>query len=317
MSSPVPSTSGTQIFAPQEQVDESPRTKRPRYFSYGEQDSDDEDSTNDSEFYYGAASVELFQEVNDFIKATFTRCLPKQQRLHMAREYPKPSGEAVKVPRIDQEIRGALGKELTTKRDSKLSKVQATVLATAAPIANFWSHLVEQDFSGKDEELIPVGRGVHIFKDTLVLIGNSSNYISQLRRKDISDSMKSTRPKLSQFPQEVCKEDLGESGAELFGPDVRKKILERANTIDAFNKALTKVESPASRNQPSQSRFLERGLGTRYGSGSSRNTRYVPYNRNRQTPSGSGNGGYKPWRNQDAQTKPQFTPKNKPRSNSQ
>ena len=83
--------------------------------------------------------------------------------------------------------------------------------------------------------------------------------------------MKSTRPKLSQFLQEVCKEDLGESGAELFGPDVRKKILERANTIDAFNKALTKVESSASRNQPSQSRFLERGSGTRYGSGSSRN----------------------------------------------
>ena len=117
--------------------------------------------------------MELSKEVNDLMKATFKRCLPKQQRLHMAREYPKPSGEAVKVPRIDQEIRGALGKEFSTKRDSKLSKVQATVLATTAPIANFWSHLVEQDFSGKDEELIPVGEVFKIFKDTLVLIGNS------------------------------------------------------------------------------------------------------------------------------------------------
>ena len=64
-------------------------------------------------------------------------------------------------------------------------------LATAATIANLWSHLVEQDFSGKDEELIPVGEVFKIFKDTLVLIGNSSNYISQLKRKDISDNMKS------------------------------------------------------------------------------------------------------------------------------
>ena len=75
-----------------------------------EQDSDDEDSNNDPESYYEAASVELSQEVNDFIKSTFKRCLPKQRRLHMAREYSKPSGEAVKVPRIDQEIRGALKK---------------------------------------------------------------------------------------------------------------------------------------------------------------------------------------------------------------
>ena len=107
MSSPMPARA--QTSAPEEQVDESPRAKRPRYFSYGEQDSDDEDSTNDPESYYGAASVELSQEVNDFMKATFKRCLPKQQRLHMAKEYPKPSGESVKVPKIDQEIRGALG----------------------------------------------------------------------------------------------------------------------------------------------------------------------------------------------------------------
>ena len=315
MSSPMPARA--QTSAPEEQVDESPRAKRPRYFSYGEQDSDDEDSTNDPESYYGAASVELSQEVNDFVKATFKRCLPKQQRLHMAKEYPKPSGESVKVPKIDQEIRGALGKEFSTRRDSKLSKVQATVLATAAPIANFWSHLAEQDFSGKDEELIPVGEVLKVFKDTLVLIGNSSNYISQLRRKEISESMKSTRPKLSQFLQEVCKEDLGDSGAELFGPEVRKKILERANTIDAFNKALTKVESPASKNQRPQSRFLERGSNTRYGSGSSRNPRYIPYNRSRQNPSGSGSGGYKPWKSRNPTARPQSTPRSKPRSSSQ
>ena len=93
----------------------------------------------------------------------------------MVKEYPKPSGESVKVPKIAQEIRGALGKEFATRCDSKLSKVQATVLATAAPNANFWSHLAEQDFSGKDEEVIPVGEVLKILKDTLVLIGNSAS----------------------------------------------------------------------------------------------------------------------------------------------
>ena len=85
---PSPVSSGTQISAPQEQVDESPRAKRPRYFNYREQDSDDEDSSNDPESYYGAASVELSQEWMILWKLPSRDAyLSNDDGIYMAKEY--------------------------------------------------------------------------------------------------------------------------------------------------------------------------------------------------------------------------------------
>ena len=39
-----------------------------------------------------------------------------------------------------------------------------------------------------------------------------------------------------------------DTGEDLVGPEARKKIVERANTIEAFNKALTKLD-PSSKKQ--------------------------------------------------------------------
>ena len=146
------------------------------------------------------------------------------------------------VPTLDHDIKGALGKELPDKSDAQMAKAQATVLATCAPLANFWFHLAEQELTGKPEELIPVSEVIKLTKDTLALIGNASNYISQTRCTTIVNSISKSRSKLSSFMKETCKDDLGDT--ELFGPEVRKKIMDRANTIDAFNKAVSKVDNP-------------------------------------------------------------------------
>ena len=83
--------------------------------------------------------------------------------------------------------------------------------------------------------------------------------------------------------KEICKEDLGDTGSELFGPEVRKKITERANTIDAFNKAIGKVDNPTrpSTEPSTSSSFLSKRPTAKYGGKSGRDqtpySRYRPY----------------------------------------
>ena len=103
-----------------------------------------------------------------------------------------------------------------------------------APLANFWSHLIESEISNDDQ--IPAGEVTKVIQDTLALIGNASNYVSNTRQS------RKSRPKLGTFMKEVCTEDLGDTGSDLFGPVVRKKLTERANTIEAFNKAIATVD---------------------------------------------------------------------------
>jgi len=89
----------------------------------------------------------------------------------------------------------------------------------------------------------------------------------------IIDRVKSSRPCLACFLKEVCSEELGDTGGELFGPSAKKKLTERAETIKAFNEALTKLDPPsgprAAKTSTTQSRFLGRSSNTRYGSASS------------------------------------------------
>ena len=252
--------------------------KRQRYWEEDSTDSEEE-AEFDPESYYQSTPQKMAKVVDDFIGKTFRRCLPKRKRWEMAKEYPKSSSSSAAVPNLDQDIKGALGKELPEKADAQLAKVQATVLATCAPLANFWSHLSEQEFTGKTEELIPVSDVIRVTQDTLALIGNASNYISQARRSAVISSIAKSRPKLSSFLKEICKEDLGDTGLELFGPEVRKKITQRASTIEAFNKAISKVDNPSSVPSSSSS-FLSKRPAAKYGGEPGRS--YTPYNKFRQ-----------------------------------
>ena len=127
--------------------------------------------------------------------------------------------------------------------DRQLAWIQASVLAAGAPLVKLWSQLEDQGLSGKPNDLIPVSEVLKISKTTLMLIGNASNYISETRRRVAIDTIKQSRPKLAKFLREICNEDLGEASGDLFGPRARQKVIERANTIEAFNKALARVES--------------------------------------------------------------------------
>lgn len=121
-------------------------------------------------------------------------------------------------------------------------------------------------FTGKSDELISTEDVMKVIKESLALFGNASSYVSQNWGLAIVDRVKESRPQLASFLKEVCSEDMGDSGRELFGPAV-KKLGERADNIKTFNKALTKLDPPAKPKKVRQlaAIFLGRGLDTKYG----------------------------------------------------
>ena len=102
----------------------------------------------DPESYYQSTPKEMEKVVDAYMEKTFRRYIPKHKRNEMAKDYPKPSSQAVSVSKLDHDIKGALGKKVSDKSDAQLAKIQASILATSASLANYWSHLKELDLSG-------------------------------------------------------------------------------------------------------------------------------------------------------------------------
>ena len=111
---------------------------------------------------------------------------------------------------------------------------------------------MKQGFCGKEDELMPTSEVVKVIRDSLALIGNASAYIAQCRRQAIIDKVKPTGPQLAGFMKEICKEGMEEAGKDLFGPELKKKMNERADTIKAFNKALVTLDPPGTSKQKPQ-----------------------------------------------------------------
>ena len=95
------------------------------------------------------------------------------------------------------------------------------------------------------------------------------------------DKVRPSRPKLESFLKEVCAEDVEDTGKELFGPIIKKKI---SDTIKTFNEALKKIDPPQTpKHSCPQNHFLGRGSGARYSATSSSSFQHKPYtNQNQQ-----------------------------------
>ena len=69
--------------------------------------------------YSSALADSVAQEVKKFIGTTFRRSIPKQKRLEIASQYPKPNMPATKVPRFDRDTKGALDRDFPNKGMSR------------------------------------------------------------------------------------------------------------------------------------------------------------------------------------------------------
>lgn len=82
-------------------------------------------------------------------------------------------------------------------------------------------------------------------KSTLMLIGNSSNYISKVRRRDIIDNLCQSRPRLAKFLQQVCKDnEMGILDLTCLGPNTRKGSLKRPTPLTLSAKPRPKWTQP-------------------------------------------------------------------------
>ena len=177
------------------------------------------------------------ENVERFLKATFSKCLPtKRRRLYSLH------------PRADKDISNVLGRDFPRQGDQQLAKVQKAVLAASGPLIGLWSDLSSQGFSGKSYELMPVKSVIEVCQQSLALVGNASCFINELRS-------------LGSFLQEVCK-DLEEPSRELFGLVARNGYQRGPKD---FNESLRSLDSlDKSQHQFSKSRFLGGGLRTKY-----------------------------------------------------
>ena len=57
-----------------------------------------------------------------------------KKRRQVARDFPKPALDVLKVPKPDKDIVSILGKDFPTKIDKELSKVQTAIPAAPAPL---------------------------------------------------------------------------------------------------------------------------------------------------------------------------------------
>ena len=269
----------------------APPSKRPRYFetpqleSYVPIPSDDEEQVDqdsedefDPETYYETGKRHNTPDViRKFVESTFTKGMPKPKRRQVARDFPKPALDALRVPKPDKDIVSILGKDFPTRIDKELSKVQTAILAAPAPLLSLWSQLEEQSFSGRPDELLPSSVVLTAIRETVALIGNASIFTSIQRRQMVIQGLRKDRPRLADFLQDICKDDIGKTGTELFGPIAKKKIIERADTIKAFNRAVSEIDAPST-SKSQQTRFLGKGSGaTRYGNSQGRHTARQPY----------------------------------------
>ena len=150
----------------------------------------------------------------------------------------------LRSPAVDKDITSILDCDFPTNQDKQYVKIQSSILPAVGPAIDILIDLAKQNFSGDTGELIPVKDIIEVLKETLVLVGNASCFISEIRcLLGIINTIKPKHPRLVSFLQEICSEDMGEPSGELFGPTANKRIAERVQIIKVFNVFLRSLES--------------------------------------------------------------------------
>ncbi len=256
-------------------------TKRPRYFDAqvvitSSSDSESEDEGEDlaepfdpSTFYSNSSKKKLPESLEKYVRTHFRSCLSNPVRKAMAKERPLPNSVALKCLEADDAIVDFMGKGFPTKVDKQYKRMQTAVIAAAAPALCLWKELEEQGFTSGQGGLMPVDTVLDTLQRSIVLIGNASNYVSQVRRDVIIRKLESHNKGLASALKSTCKKHQPEEDL-LFGSQVRKALNERAQTLDSFKKVASKVSQPQSTSRSSwkDKKFFRDGPARDHGHGS-------------------------------------------------
>lgn len=262
--------------------DELPKgggSKKPRYFDpeYIELESEEEEEEPtpaepfDPDSFHERAR-KLPESIEKYAQKHFRSCLKGSLRKAMSKENPLPDSKALQCLKTDDAIKDFMGKSFPKKLDDTYKRIQSSVNAAAAPALSLWRDLDEQGFSSGHEHLMPVDCVLEMIQKTLVLIGNSSNYVSQCRRDNIVFKMKRQNPTLGSALAGICQEHQPDEKL-LFGGKVHKALTDRADSLSAMKKVSSKMEGPKTPSGQKTTKFFRQGPTSERGRGSGRTYR--------------------------------------------
>ena len=145
-------------------------------------------------------------------------------RLRIMKDSPKPSCKALKVPRLDEQVKEHLkgkGKDPHFGSERTLFKLQESLLDVAGPLTCLWADLLNSDTDPSKEDLLL------LVQRALVLLGSSLHSISQERRKV---AWAKINPKL----KSLASEDHTKRDANVFGPGFLEKAAKRVEADKAI-----------------------------------------------------------------------------------
>ena len=206
-----------------------------------EEDTVDEPFDPDEYRYYSAAVHKASSEIRQYVEKRFRKCIDKEKRKKMFSENPVPDTPAVHPPQADDDIVTFLGRSFPQKQDDRLRRIQATIVTSVSPLTKLWGELLEQNLTPSSGGLVPVDIILDTLQKSVAMIGNATNYVSQIKREVIISQIEIKKKGLVQILRKACKADLGEAEKELFGPTFRKTLKEKADAMVTFEKIADQV----------------------------------------------------------------------------
>ena len=222
------------------------RAKRARYYESEDSEEDEPDKALAEEFdpesyYHANRKLKLSESVQKYVDTHFRSCLSREVRRAMARDNPLPDTPSLHPPETDDVLVDYMGNDFPSSSEEHYKRIQTAVISAGAPMLNLWAHLEEQQLTVGQGGLVQTEVVLEMIQKSLVLLGNTSNYVSEIRRDLIIGKLSKKKRSLGRVLKSACKKNKPE-GALLFGPAVYKAISERVDTLAAFNKTAGKAQ---------------------------------------------------------------------------
>lgn len=142
-------------------------------------EEDDDENFDFESWLSSSASSEIPDSIMHFLIIAFSKCLSHDKRKMLINACPRPNVPLLRSPVADKDITNILGRDFPTDQDKQFVKIQSSVISAAGPAIGLLTDLATQDFVGDPGELIPVKDIIDVLKETLVLVGNASCFISE------------------------------------------------------------------------------------------------------------------------------------------
>ena len=175
-------------------------------------------------------TVKVPSSMKDYLDKHLRKCLTKEEREALFKEYPRPDLDSCIPPKVDKFMAEFLGRRMPKDYDTELSKIQASVLGTVRPLSTAWRHLVEGGVEQDPEMVVQASEVMSMIQCTLCLLGNSVELISESRRGKILEAID---PSWVKYSSEVTPK----TKSVLFGKEFQKSLTKKVEDDSALAQA--------------------------------------------------------------------------------